>query len=240
MNTLVQQAEGQAWETGTVRVSLEAQYLLQRPYPQAQHADNDPLLIIATHGYGMNASVMLQLVQLWYAGRHWVASAEGPHGYYIGDRPGQGPEGYNWGTRSRRDASILTHHEIIHQVIEAAGKRSGIGRGRTVLVSFSQSVGMNYQFMARNPGAVAAAVGVCGSPPRDWESNEEYQAIAEPVLHISRSADEYYTPDVQAALEGRLRARLTNLEYHLLEGRHRFPSKAGALVADWETRHFAR
>ena len=226
--------------SGTVRVSLETHYLLQEP--ASLHEPSVPaerrLLILATHGYGMNAQVMLGLVQLWYHGRHWVASAEGPHGYYLGQRPGVGGEGYNWGTRSRREASIATHHEIIHRVVEAAGRRSGIPRERTVLVGFSQSVGMNYQFMARNPGAVGGAIGNCGSPARDWETNDEYRPVREPVLHISRSEDEYYTPEVLAALEGRLRTRLTNLEYHLLEGKHRFPSKAAPIAEAWEQKWF--
>jgi predicted esterase len=123
--------------------------------------------------------------------------------------------------------------------LEQVGRRTGVSRERTVLVAFSQSVGMNYQFMARNPGAVAGAIGLCGSPPRDWEANDEYQPVREPVLHISRNDDEYYDADTQAALEGRLRTRLMNLEYHRMEGKHRFPSKAGAVVAGWERRHFA-
>jgi predicted esterase len=219
---------------GTVRVSLETQYLLQAPLAES----SNPLLILATHGYGMNAQVMLDLAQLWYGGRHWIASAEGPHGYYLSQRPGEGPEAYNWGTRARREASISTHHEIIHAVVHAAGRASGIPRERTVLVGFSQSVGMNYQFMARNPGAVGGSIGVCASPARDWETNPEYQNVREPVLHFSRSSDEYYTPEVLGALEGRLRTRLANLEYHLLEGKHRFPSKAAPIVEAWEQRWF--
>ena len=218
--------------TGTVRISVETPYLLQEP----NAGSASPLLIIATHGYGMNARVMLELVQLWYRGRHWVASAEGPHGYYLGQRPGEGGEGYNWGTRSRREQSIAAHHEVIHGVVEAAGRRSGIDRERTLLVGFSQSVGMNYQFMARNPGAVGGAIGTCGSPARDWETNGEYQPVLEPVLHFSRSEDEYYTPEVLGALEARLRARLMNLDYHLLAGKHRFPSKVAPIVEAWEQR----
>lgn len=230
-----------AVESGSVRVSIATHYLLQPPSEQPPLTQADErLLIIATHGYGMNAQVMLDLVQLWYRGRHWVAAPEGPHGYFLGARPGEGGEAYNWGTRTRRDASIATHHEIIHRVVELAGQRTSIPRERTLLVGFSQSVGMNYQFMARNPGAVGGAIGVCASPARDWETNPEYAPVDEPVLHISRSEDEYYTPEVLNALEGRLRARLRNLEYHLLEGKHRFPSKAGNLVSEWEQKWFRR
>jgi predicted esterase len=239
MNTLPSSPAGTPADSaeithGTVRVGFETRYLLQPALETAAA----PLLVIATHGYGMNAEVMLKLVQLWYGARHWVASAEGPHGYFLGQRPGEGPEGYNWGVRSRRDTSIATHHEIIHGVVGAAGRASGIPRERTILVGFSQSVGMNYQFMARNPGVVAGAIGVCASPPRDWETNAEYQTVHQPVLHFSRSSDEYYTPEVLGALEGRLRTRLANLEYHMLEGAHRFPSKAASTVQAWEKRWF--
>ena len=239
MNTLPSRPAGTPEQSaeitqGTVRVGFETRYLLQ---PAVEGA-RSPLLVIATHGYGMNAEVMLRLVQLWYGARHWVASTEGPHGYFLSQRPGEGPEGYNWGTRARRDSSIATHHEIIHGVVAAATRASGIARERTILVGFSQSVGMNYQFMARNPGAVAGAIGVCASPPRDWETNGEYQTVHEPVLHFSRSSDEYYTPEVLGALEARLRTRLANLEYHMLEGAHRFPSKAAPIVEAWEQSHF--
>jgi predicted esterase len=232
LESTVESEGGQPVESGTVRVPIETHYLLQPPVAEA----DSPLLIVATHGYGMTAQVMLDLVQIWFRRRHWVASAEGPHGYYASMRPGEGPEAYNWGTRSRRDSSIATHHEILHRVIEAAGRRSGIPRERTVLAAFSQSVGMNYQFLARNPAAAGGIIGICGSPPRDWESNPEYATISEPALHFSRSEDEYYPPEILAALESRLRAKLANLDYHLLTGGHRFPSKAGGIVAEWEER----
>jgi hypothetical protein len=52
------------------------------------------------------------------------------------------------------------------------------------------------------------------------------------------SEDEFDQPDVTELYPQRLRLRADDVEFHLLEGGHRFPSKAGPLVERWIARVF--
>jgi predicted esterase len=106
------------------------------------------------------------------------------------------------------------------------------------LAGFSQPVGLNYRFIATHPGQVGGVLGICGGVPRDWEE-DKYQAVQAAVLHISRDADEFYPLDVVSTFAQRLRRRAADVEFHLLPGQHRFPSKAGEIVRPWMERVFA-
>jgi predicted esterase len=53
------------------------------------------------------------------------------------------------------------------------------------------------------------------------------------VLHIARRADEYYPPEVTEKYPDRLKTRASDVEFHLLDGGHRFPSKGKPIVENW-------
>ena len=83
---------------------------------------------------------------------------------------------------------------LLH-VTDEAGKEFGIPPERRVLVGFSQSVGLNYRFVATHPDAVRGVIGICGGLPGDWDDGA-YQPVTAAVLHIARGGDEYYPPAV--------------------------------------------
>ena len=58
------------------------------------------------------------------------------------------------------------------------------------------------------------------------------------LLHIARREDEGYRPEVTERYPDRLRLRADDVELHMLEGGHRFPSKAGPIVEHWMGRVF--
>jgi predicted esterase len=210
-------------------VNAPCWYYLAAPTAGAEN----PALILATHGYGMRAEVMLELVQTWFEGRHWVASVEAPYPVYLGSKPGEGDEGFHWGTRTRWKAGVQLHHEILHCVLAQCRDKTGIGPSRAVLAGFSQPVGLNYRFIATYPDAVRGVIGVCGGLPRDWEGHPDYKQTQAALLHISRDQDEYYPLDVVNRFEARLRTRSRDVEFHLLPGPHRFPSAAKRLAVPW-------
>jgi predicted esterase len=104
-------------------------------------------------------------------------------------------------------------------------------------VGFSQPVGLNYRFAATHPAAVRGVIGICGGLPKNWEEGP-YQRVEAALLHIARQEDEFYKPEATAHYPERLRLRASDVEFHLLEGGHRFPSKAGPLVERWIARVF--
>ena len=56
------------------------------------------------------------------------------------------------------------------------------------------------------------------------------------VLHIARSEDEFYPAERTEQYARRLRLRCDDVEFHLLEGGHRFPSRGGPVWENWLNR----
>jgi predicted esterase len=221
--------DSQPAELIELSVESPAWYLLAPPASGA----TSPALVLATHGYGMRAEVMLDLVQTWLGSRHWVASIEAPYPVYLGAKPGEGQEGFHWGTKTHWKAGVELHHRILHRVLAECVQRTGVPASRTVLLGFSQPVGLNYRFIATYPDSVGGVIGVCGGPPRDWEDNPDYKPVPAALLHIARDQDEYYPVDVVNRFEGRLKTRASDVEFHLLPGPHRFPSAAKQIALRW-------
>ena len=216
-------------------VTLECRYLLQAP----DSVDANPLLVLALHGYGSNPEVMLRLTTTLVGERYIVASLQAPNQHYA--NPGlpnaQSVPAYNWGIRPHWDPSVRLHHDMVRKTLADLRERFGVGPERCLLVGFSQPVGLNYRFIATSPDEVAGVIGICGGVPRDWEE-DKYRGVQAAVLHISRDQDEFYPLAVVSTFAERLRRRASDVEFHLLPGPHRFPSKAGEIVRPWIDRVF--
>lgn len=187
-----------------------------------------PALVIALHGHAMTPEEMLRLTAPLVGERHYIASLQGP--YQLWATPGQSgsPVAFHWATNYEAVYSRRLHHDMILQVIEEVGTPSA----RTVVVGYSQSVSLNYRFICTHPEAVRGAIGICGGVPGDWEEGP-YQDTRAAVLHIATREDEYYPPAVTERYPKRLRARIRDVEFHLLDGGHRIPSAAAPIVKAW-------
>jgi predicted esterase len=213
--------------------SIEASYLLHVP----DSIDENALLVAALHGYGSNAEDMLRLTVPTVGRQHIIASLQAPHQHYATPLGSAAGAGYNWGIRQHWQSAVAMHHRMLLQVLRQLHRRFSLGSDRTVLLGFSQPVGLNYRFAATQPGWVQGVVGICGGVPRDWEESH-YQPMSAAILHISRDEDEFYPLPVVQEFAGRLRQYSSDVEFHLLAGTHRFPSKAGAIVRPWMERRF--
>lgn len=220
-------------ERHAYEVQIECLYLLHVP----EAIDDTTLMIAALHGYGMNAEDMLRLTLPAVGLRHIVASMQAPNQHYT-TPPGAGvAPGYNWGIRQQWQSAITTHHRMVQKVLAALSNRFSIGPDRTVMLGFSQPVGLNYRFAGTYPGWVRGIIGVCGGVPRDWEE-ADYQDLDCAILHISREEDEFYPLEAVQQFAPRLRTRASDVEFHLLPGPHRFPSKVGNIIQPWLARIF--
>jgi predicted esterase len=100
-------------------------------------------------------------------------------------------------------------------------------------MGFSQPVGLNYRFIGTYPEeGVGGVIAMCGGVPKDWEE-DKYAPVEAPILHIARSEDEFFPEAVARGFPERLRAHASNVEFHMLPGKHRFPSKAGAVIREF-------
>jgi predicted esterase len=210
----------------TFSARLDCHYLLRMPGT----IDSRTLLVVALHGFGQNAEMMLPLTEKLMGGRHAIASLQGPNQFFL---PGQTTDaGFCWGANRHAPSSIRLHHEMVLHVLNEAGREYGIPPERRLLVGFSQPVALNYRFAATRPDAVRGVIGLCGGLPGDWET-ANYLPVKASILHMARREDEFYPPSVTEQYAGRLRMRVEDVEFHMLEGGHRFPSKGNVLVESW-------
>ncbi len=210
----------------TFSARLDCHYLLRVP----EAVDSRTLLVVALHGFGQDPAGMLQLTAKAFGGGHAIAALEGPNQFFL---PGKGLKtGYGWASGRHAASGIRLHHEMVQHVLSAAGGEYGIPPERRVLAGFSQPVSFNYRLAATCPGAVRGVVGICGGLPGDWE-NGPYVQVKAAVLHIAGREDEYYPPTATEQYAERLRLRCQDVEFHLLDGGHRFPSKAEEIIERW-------
>ena len=217
----------------SLHIKSEAEYLLHCP----ENINERTLLVLTLHGYGSNPEVMLRLSTPSVGDDCIVASLRGPNQYYTSGSPATEEIGYNWGTRRHGDLNIRLHHEIVRASAAQLRQRFGIPSARTVLMGFSQPVGLNYRFIGTYPNEAAGIIAVCGGVPKDWEE-PKYNPVSAPILHISRSEDEFFPADVVKGFPSRLRHHAADVEFHLLPGSHRYPSKARGIIQDWRSRVF--
>lgn len=215
----------------SARVSLDAAYLLHVP----SHLDDRTILVLALHGFGSNPEVMLRLSVPAVGDNCIVASLRAPNQQYLSGNPATAEIGYNWGTRAHADLNIRLHHDIVRAVAAGLRARFSIPPQRTVLMGFSQPVGLNYRFIGTYPDQAGAVLGICGGVPKDWEQHK-YHTVTAPILHISRAEDEFFPAEVARGFPDRLRHHATDVEFHMLPGAHRFPSKAAPIVKQWLAR----
>jgi len=219
----------------TFSAALECRYLLHVP----PSTTPNQLIVLALHGYSSNPEAMLRLTTALVGDHQVVASLEGPNQHYA--NPGlpnaASVAAYNWGIRPHWESSVRLHHDMVRKALASLRDGFDAGAERCLLVGFSQPVGLNYRFVATHPDEVAGVIGICGGVPRDWEE-DKYHAVEAAVLHISRDEDEFYPVDVVSTFAGRLRHRASDVEFHLLPGPHRFPSKAHQIVRPWIKRVF--
>jgi predicted esterase len=166
-----------------------------------------------------------------------VASLRAPNQAYANGTPGSDEVAYNWGTRRHPELNIRLHHDIVRAVAAELRARFLVDARRTVLIGFSQPVGLNYRFIGTYPHEAGGVIGICGGVPKDWEE-DKYHPVDAPILHISRSEDEYFPADLVRGFPDRLRHHASDVEFHLLSGGHRFPSKARPIIAAWRERVF--
>jgi predicted esterase len=222
-------------EQHSFKAQLECRYLLHIP----PELDPNSLLVIALHGYSSNPEAMLRLTTLLLGQHHVIASLQAPNQHYVtnGLPNSQSVPGYNWGISPHWQASVRLHHEMLLSTLAQLRERFAMERERCLLVGFSQPVGLNYRFAGTHPGEVAGIIGLCGGVPRDWEE-DKYQPVRAALLHISRDQDEFYPVDLVKKFPEKLTKHAEDVEFHLIPGPHRFPSKAGDIVGPWVKRVF--
>ena len=220
-------------ETRFFEAALRCRYLLHVPT-----VTTNSLVVLTLHGYGSNPEAMLRLTVPLLGTQHVVAAIQGPFQQYVGGNRSVGSEpGYNWGIRHHHEDALRLHHHMLKTILAELRARFSVGAGRCLLVGFSQPVGFNYRFIGTYPDEAGGVIGLCGGVPRDWEE-DKYSVVTAPILHIARDNDEFFPVDTSSKFAERLRRHALDVEFHMMPGEHRFPSKASAIVQPWLERVF--
>jgi predicted esterase len=222
-------------ESHTFSAQLDCRYLLRAP----ARLQPSSVLALALHGYGSDPASMLRLTARLIGAEHVLASLQAPYQHYnaLPSSSARNVSAYNWGIRDHWREAVRLHHEMVLHVLSELRARFGLSARRTVLIGFSQPVGLNYRFLGTYPSEAGGAIALCGGVPRDWE-DADYQPVEAAILHIAREQDEYYPAAVASEFAGRLRRRASDVEFHVLPGGHRFPSQADTVAQSWLTRVF--
>ncbi|MBI3209482.1 MAG: hypothetical protein HYZ37_11360 [Candidatus Solibacter usitatus] len=221
-------ADPECIESHSFSMSMECHYQVFVPTGAPK------LMFLVLHGYAMDASTMLRLALIVLGKDHLVVSIQAPNQFQL--EMGSREIVYNWGTRAHGDASIRLHHNMVRHVRGEMEQRFGIPPSKTVLLGYSQPVGYNYRFAATFPEEVGGVIGICGGVPKNWETGD-YGQVSASLLHIARDEDEFFPPAVTQDYRRKLRTRANEVEFHLLKGGHRFPSKCGVVIQPWLNRH---
>ena len=222
-------------EQHTFTAKLDCRYVLHvPPDPNA-----NSLLVLTLHGYSSNPTAMLNLTAGLVGVQHIIAALQAPHPQYVsqGLPAANSATGYNWGVRVHWGSAVRLHHDMVLEVLSILRGRFDLGPERCLLAGFSQPVGLNYRFAGTWPDQVRGVIGICGGVPKDWEE-DKYRPVAASILHIAREEDEFFPPSVTSQFAERLRKHASDVEFQLLPGGHRFPSKARHVVAPWLSRVF--
>lgn len=210
----------------TFSARLDCHYLLQTP----DVVSTQTPLVVALHGFGMNAEVMLKLTARLFDTEPVLVALQGPYPFFLSTSSQQ--VGYGWITSRHPADSIRLHHDMVSHVLEEAGAQAQIPPARRLLVGFSQSVALNYRFAATCPDSVRGVIGICGGLPGDWETGV-YQQVTAALLHIARRQDVIYAPLTTEQYPDRLRRRASDVEFHLIDGGHQMPSGGNRIVTPW-------
>jgi predicted esterase len=221
----------EAVEHRTFSARLDCHYLLHAP----TDIGASTLLVETLHGFGSNPEIMLRLTERLLGRQHVIAALQAPSQFFLAQNSSE--VGYCWATPKHSLESVRLHHDMLRHTLDEVGRQFAIPPQRRLLIGFSQPVGMNYRFAATHPQEVRGVIGICGGVPKNWEDGP-YQKVSAALMHIARSEDEFYPPNVTEHYADRLRLRADDVEFHMLEGGHRFPSTAGPIVEKWIARVF--
>ena len=161
-------------------------------------------LIVAFHGYGHNAQIMLDAVrQIPGASRWRIASVQALHRFYARDSQ---TVIASWMTREDRELAIADNVAYVDRAIEMsqAGPTEDRSASRVqgppvVLVGFSQGTSMAYRAALLGRHGVSGVIALGGDIPPELKTNEprdrpHASARAWPAVLIGAGAtDPYYT-----------------------------------------------
>jgi predicted esterase len=191
-------------------------------------------LLIALHGYEGNKESMMRMMGRVGLDDFLIASVQGPNAFFV--REGQEPQGarvgFGWMMQYKASETISLHHRTLLSIIEDVAASHPLDRNSIFLISFSQSVSLNYRFAFTHPGVVRGLVAVCGGIPGDWDENK-YKNSDTDVLIIAGETDEFYPLERTRTFKDAIARRARSVEFLSFPVGHVFPRESLPVINRW-------
>jgi len=186
---------------------------------------------VCLHGYGQSKGASLRFGRS--IRRDWpVAALQAPHPHHVRAEGGL-EAGFSWVSSFEPGEDIENHHRFILHVLGRAFQEGLTDAPRGFLFGFSQSVSLNYRFALAHPESVRGVVAVAGATPSDWPPPGAGPRLEVPVLHVAPTEDEAYSGERVRGFRAQLEARVQDLTFLEVPGRHRVPSAAYPMIREW-------
>jgi len=140
--------------------------------PPAKAGRGKAPVLLATHGYAMDAVPMLGLAKRFAPRFFLIVSIRGPQSAYA---PGASTEehktGFHFGVSPEAEDNRAVHRAAVAAAIEWAAAHGGDPE-RVSLAGFSHSCSFNYRLALAPPHGLPfrAVVGICGGLPGEWKN----------------------------------------------------------------------
>ena len=215
--------------------SLEVPFHLLAAFPR-ETASGSPPVLLALHGYAMDAKTMLTLSLRFAPPAFLVVSAQGPHSTLLPGADGAAAErkiGFHWGVSPLPEENRATVRKAVAEAIRWAIELGG-DPARISLAGFSQPCSFNYRLALDPPHGrpFRAIASICGGIPGEWTASEPGTdaSKATSVLHVSAKEDPFYSMERVAPFRERLAARFGGVTHSLYDGGHRIPSTSNGEI----------
>ena len=184
-------------------------------------------LLVACHGYGENADIMLDNARRIPGVKEgWrVASVQALHRFYSrGDQVVVA----SWMTRQDREFAIADNIAYLDHAVGVAGG----GDARVIVyIGFSQGVAMSYRAALRGRYPAAGVIALGGDIPPDMQ--DDTQRAWPPVLLGAGTRDVWYTPERALADERFLASRGVPHEIVRYDGGHEWTDQIREAAGRW-------
>lgn len=192
--------------------------------------------VVALHGYRQPPAAFFDFARSLVPPGVVVVAPEGPAAFYEErwqpQQTGARTVSYGWIADPRRDEAEARNRDLIGNALRLAREHQPLDPARTLLLAYSQGVGVAVDYLVHAPGDAAGLAAVAGGVP--VAGRGRLSALAgRPVLWIAGRGDRLYPPAYVRGVLDALRGAGARLETHELDSGHQLLEEARQPLARW-------
>lgn len=198
-------------------------------------ADGPAPALMALHGYAQDGEAMFTYARRVAPTGTIVIAPEGPQAFYAERwRKDVGARriAYGWIADPDRPAAEARNRDFLGKALDHAAASHAIDPARTVVLGYSQGVGVAADFAVHARKRIGGLIGLAGGVPT---ANRPSLGALEglPVLWLTGTCDRYYAADYNAKVVERLAAAGAELTAEALDLEHALLDDVAPQVRAW-------